>query len=71
MQRTEIEGNNNALMEMYNGATMRDDLYHEGATVKSEGKSKLFGSFIDAGTGIYSDIAKRKRSKAEFAYGGP
>lgn len=72
MKRTEIEGNNNALMDMYNAATMRDDLYHEGAVAKSEGQSKLFGSVIDAGAGIYSDLAKKSRFKKESyeaAYG--
>lgn len=67
MGKTEIAGETNALMEMYNGAVLKSDLYSEAATVRKEGKSKLMGSLIDAGSTIYGDVAKRRREKTYYA----
>lgn len=64
MAKTEAEGNYNAQLDMYNGLVSRADLYREAAVTRSEGKSKLFGSLLDAGSTIYSGMAKRKRESS-------
>lgn len=67
MEKTQAEGDYNAMMDMYNGSVNRADLYSEAKTVRKEGKSKLIGSFIDAGTTIYGDMAKRQRTQKAYA----
>ena len=57
---------NSAKLDMYNGLVSRADLYREAATTRSEGKSKMFGSFVDAASTIYGGVAKRRRE----AYAG-
>lgn len=66
MGKTEARGGYNALMDMYNGATMRDDLYQTAAATRTEGRGALVGSFINAGSTIFDAIGKR-RSTAEYA----
>lgn len=65
MGKTQQEGDYNAMLDMYNGLTSRADLYKEAATVRSEGKSKLVGSILDAGGTLYSDLARRRREARE------
>jgi len=66
MGKTIAEGANSAKLDMYNGLVSRADLYREAATTRSEGKSKMFGSFVDAASTIYGGVAKRRRE----AYAG-
>ena len=66
MGQTEKQGEYNALMDMYNGRTMRADLFNEAASAKASGRDALIGSVISAGSGIYSGYS-RKRSTAEYS----
>jgi len=61
MEKTQAEGDYNAQLDMYNGLVSRADNYHDAAVTRSEGKSKMWSSFIDAGNTIYSNVADRKR----------
>ena len=54
---TEVQGEYNAMMDMYNGATARNDLYRAAAVRRQEGKSAMFGSFLKAGGTIFSGFA--------------
>lgn len=65
--KTQQEGDYNSMLDMYNGMVSRADLYHEAATTKKEGVGKLLGSFMDAGSTIYSDYKRRSRARAEYA----
>jgi hypothetical protein len=67
MGRTDAEGEYNAMIDMYNGATSRADLYGAAKSKVKEGKSALLGSFIDAGTTIYGDVSKRRRMNAAYS----
>ena len=68
-EKIQAEGDNNAMLDMYNGLVNRSDLYREAATTKASGRSKLFSSIIDAGSTVYSDIARRNReSQSGDAY---
>lgn len=67
MGKTEEEGKTAAMLDMYNGMVNRSDLFTEAGTVRAEGRSKLFGSFLDAGGTIYGDIARRERMKREYS----
>lgn len=58
MSKTEQAGEYNAMMDMYNGVTARNDLYRGAAVKKKEGKSALFGGFLNAGSTIFSSFAK-------------
>ena len=69
MARTEERGERSALLDMYNGAVIRSDLYADAAATRASGKSALAGSIIDAGSigasgagDIYSDVRRRRRS---------
>lgn len=68
MGKTKTEGDNAAMLDMYNGMVNRSDLYTEANTVRGEGKSKLFGTFLDAGSTIYSSLARKKRTSLEYSY---
>lgn len=57
LTRTEQQGEYNAMMDMYNGVTARNDLYRAAKVRKQEGKSALFGSFLKAGSTIFSGFA--------------
>jgi hypothetical protein len=57
MSKTEQQGEYNAMVDMYNGATARNDLYRSAAVRKKEGKSALFGSFLKAGSTIFSGFS--------------
>lgn len=52
MAGIEQRGEYNALMDMYNGLSARNDLRNEARVAKAEGKSALVGSMIDAGSTI-------------------
>lgn len=67
MAQTEEKGEYNALLDMYNGRSMRADLYNEAGTARAEGKSQLVGSVINAGSTIYDGFSKRRRSTAEYS----
>ncbi len=69
MGKTQAAGDEAAMLDMYNGMVNRSDLRSQAGSVKSEGRSKLFGSFLDAGGTIYSDFAKRRREQS--TYSGP
>lgn len=70
MARTEERGERSALLDMYNGAIMRNDLYNDAAAARASGKSALTGSIINAGSTIASgagdiyDSARRRRRAA-------
>lgn len=66
MGKTEARGSYNALMDMYNGATIRDDLYQNAANTRAEGRGAMIGGFINAGSTIFDSIGKR-RSTAEYS----
>ena len=57
MARTEQQGEYNAMVDMYNGLTARDDLYRGAKVRKKEGKSALLGSFLKGGSTIFSAFA--------------
>lgn len=67
MGKTKAEGDAAAMLDMYNGMVNRADLYTEAKTVRAEGKSKLFGSFLDAGSTIYGELGRRQRMAKEYA----
>lgn len=54
---TEQQGEYNAMMDMYNGTTARNDLYRGAKVKKIEGKSALFGSYLKAGSTVFSAFA--------------
>jgi hypothetical protein len=69
MAKTEQRGEYSALLDMYNGAVMRNDLYNDAAATRASGKSALTGSIIGAGStvasgagDIYSSARSRRRS---------
>jgi hypothetical protein len=69
MAKTEQRGEYSALLDMYNGAVMRNDLYNDAAATRASGKSALTGSIINAGStlasgagDIYSSARSRRRS---------
>jgi uncharacterized membrane protein YebE (DUF533 family) len=68
MEKTQQEGDYSAMMDMYNGTVNRGDLYAEADTVRREGRSKMLGSFMDAGTTIYGDIERRKNKKLSYSF---
>jgi hypothetical protein len=70
MAKTEQRGTYNAMLEMYSGTQAKNDLYAQADVRKSEGKSALLGSFIEAGAGIYGDLSRKRRTTAEYSYGG-
>ena len=57
LSSTEQTGEYNAMMDMYNGKTARNDLYRGAAARRMEGKSAMFGSFLKAGGTIFSGFA--------------
>ena len=61
MEKTQAEGDTNAMLDMYNGMVSRADYRAEAANTRSEGRSRMWGSFLDAGRTIYSDISDRQR----------
>lgn len=67
MEKTRAEGDFSAMMDMYNGTVNRSDLYAEGDTVRREGKSRMLGSFVDAGTTIYGDVERRNFKKNAYS----
>lgn len=67
MGRTQQEGDYNAMIDMYNGAVNRADLYQGARNRQKEGKSELLGSFINAGATVYGDYAARRRQRLEYA----
>lgn len=67
MGKTYQQGEYNALMDMYNGAVMRSDLYQEAANVKKSGTSAMIGSILDAGSTLYSGISSSRRTTAEYS----
>lgn len=68
-EKIQAEGDNNAMLDMYNGLVNRSDLFREAASRKAEGKSGLISSFINAGSTVYSDLARRNReSQSGDAY---
>lgn len=69
MEKTQAEGDYNAQLDMYNGMVSRADAYHEAAVARSEGRSGLVSSFIDAGRTIYTGISDRRRQASEGDYG--
>lgn len=66
MGKTQQEGDYNAMIDMYNGSVNRADLYKQGAVARAEGKSKMWGSFLDAGSTIYSGLPKKKNYNVDF-----
>ena len=66
MGRTQEAGDYNAMMDMYNGAVSRADLY-KGAEAKSnEGSSSFIGSLFNAGSTLYSNYEKKKQLASGF-----
>lgn len=61
MGKTQQEGDYSAMMDMYNGAINRADLYAEAKSAKTAGNQDLMKSFFDAGRTIYSDFSDRRR----------
>jgi hypothetical protein len=68
MANIEQEGEYNALAEMYRGTSSRSTLRAEAAVRKSEGKGAMIGSFLDAGSTIYSGIERRRRASYDEGY---
>lgn len=68
MEKTTAEGEYSAMMDMYNGTISRANLNAEAASVKRSGKRKLVSSFLDAGSTIYGDIAKRRQPSYDSLY---
>jgi len=64
MGKTMAKGQYNALVDMYNGGTIRDDLYADAAATRAEGKGAMIGGFLNAGSTIFSRIG---RGTAEYA----
>jgi len=69
MADTEQRGEYAALLDMYNGKVIRNDLYADAAATRASGKGALAGSLIEAGStaamgagDIYSDVRKRRRA---------
>jgi hypothetical protein len=67
MGRTQQEGDYNAMIDMYNGAVNRADLYQGARNRQKEGKGDLLGSVINAGATVYGDYAARRRQRLEYA----
>ena len=68
-EKIQAEGDTNAMLDMYNGMVNRSDLYREAASRRAEGRSGLFGSILNAGSTVYSDIARRQRESQAGDYG--
>lgn len=75
MAKTEQRGEYSALMDMYSGTVMRDDLYRDAAVTRQAGKDALVGSVIEAGakvgTGlgnIYTEGRAKRRAARESTY---
>ncbi len=67
MAKTEEKGEYNALLDMYNGATMRADLYREAGVARAEGQSQMTGSYINAAGTIYDGFMGQRRRSTEYA----
>lgn len=67
MGKTQQEGDYNAMIDMYNGARNRADLYDSARTTSTEGSSKLIASGFDAASSIYGAYGTYRTNK--LAYG--
>ncbi len=61
MARTQQQGEYNAMMDMYNGAVDRSDMYDAAKSASASGTNAVIGSVISAGSGLYKDAANRSR----------
>ncbi len=64
MGKTEEKGEYNALLDMYNGAQMRADLYREAGITRAEGQSQKTASYIGAASSIYDGFMGARRTAA-------
>lgn len=69
MGKTQQKGDYNSMIDMYNGAVSRGDMYTAADNTESEGKSKLLSSFLGAGSTIYGDMSRRATIKASYRLG--
>lgn len=69
MAQTQQEGDYNAMIDMYNGATSRADLYKAAAVRRAEGKSAATASYLEAGSTIYSGLSRSRRLTSEYSRG--
>jgi hypothetical protein len=62
----EQKGEYNALMDMYNGLSARNDLRNEASMARYEGKSALMGGIVEGASTIYGDYGRRSRATAAY-----
>jgi hypothetical protein len=67
MGKTQQKGDYNSMIDMYNGAVSRNDMYTAADNTESEGKSKLFSSFLNAGSTIYGDASRRRTMRDTYS----